>query len=125
MFREFILGNNQTGLLDGSRNVAVGGENASLLLGPNNVLPGETSILFGSGSSTAFYAAPSAQVASWNTYFAGVIAAEGATTTSGATATGGATGEKQGSGALSMFGDCKLRGLPVVGSLMAAMWLAF
>ncbi len=87
MFREFILGNNQTGLLDNSRNVAVGGEDPSILIGPNNILPGETSILFGSGTRTSFYAAPSATIASWNSFFATVAAAD-STSTGSSSATG-------------------------------------
>lgn len=88
MFREFILGNNQTGLLDNSRNVAVGGEDPSILIGPNNILPGETSILFGSGTRTSFYAAPSATVASWNSFFATVAAAADSTSTGSSSTTG-------------------------------------
>ncbi|KAI0083861.1 Alpha/Beta hydrolase protein [Irpex rosettiformis] len=118
MFREFILGNNATGRLVNNSNIAIGGENLSLLLGPNNILPGETSILFGSGASTRFYAAPSATVASWNDYFAKVISEESPTAT--ATVTG--TGSHQSSSGLSVFGEG--RGLSVVGSLIAAMWLA-
>lgn len=68
-FREFILGNNQTGLVtNSSGNVeVVGGEASSL---KNGILPGTPGILYGSGSdlSTAFY--PSATVAAWESSIA-------------------------------------------------------
>jgi carboxypeptidase D len=85
-FREFILGNNQTGLVSNSSgNVqVVGGEASSL---QNGILPGTSGITYGSGSdlSTAFY--PSATVAAWQSFIA--TAAPAAT---------------QRSGALSLFG---------------------
>lgn len=78
MYREFILGNNQTGLLVNTSTTAIGGEDPSILLGTYNVLPGETSILYGSGSRTSYYVAPSASIASWNSFFANVVASESA-----------------------------------------------
>ena len=80
MFREFILGNNQTGLVtstSGTTNV-VGGEDPSLLVGENNILPGESAILFGSGTATSVFVAPSATIASWEAFFASVQSAEAA-----------------------------------------------
>ncbi|KAK7685696.1 hypothetical protein QCA50_011040 [Cerrena zonata] len=63
--REFILGNNQTGFFDGSNSV-VGGENTSIFA--NNILPGQSGIAVGSGTtqSTVFY--PSATVAAWDSF---------------------------------------------------------
>jgi carboxypeptidase D len=85
-FREFILGNNQTGLVsDSSGSVqVVGGEASSL---QNGILPGTSGIIYGSGSelSTAFY--PSATVAAWDAFIATA-----------------APGSAQSSGSLSMFG---------------------
>ena len=80
------MGNNQTGLLTNTSTTAIGGEDTSLLVGPNNILFGEDSILYGSGTRTSYYAAPSATIASWRSYFASVVASESA---AAATATGG------------------------------------
>ena len=87
MFREFIVGNNQTGLLSDPSATVIGGEDSSLLVGPHNILFGEDSILYGSGTRTSYYAAPSDTIASWRSYFASVVASEMGTS---ATATGGA-----------------------------------
>ena len=79
-FRDFILGNNETGLVTNSSGSAqvVGGEASSL---QNGILPGTSGIIYGSGSdlSTAFY--PSATVAAWDAFIA--TAAPGATQNSG------------------------------------------
>lgn len=85
MFREFILGNNQTGLVTNTSLTAVGGENPSLLLGANNILPGESSILFGSGTATSEFVAPSATIEAWQTFFASVVSSESAATASAST----------------------------------------
>ena len=53
----------------------VGGEQPSLLLGGNNILPGESAILYGSGTATSVYVAPSATIASWDKFFAAESAA--------------------------------------------------
>ena len=86
MYREFILGNNKTGLLIGPNATAIGGEDPSILQGAYNILPGETSILYGSGSATSYYVAPSATIASWNSFFAGVVASESAAAAASASA---------------------------------------
>jgi carboxypeptidase D len=80
MFREFILGNNKTGLLIDSNSTAVGGENPSLLLGPNNIYPGRKGILYGSGTATSLYTAPSATIASWEAFFASKVAVNATST---------------------------------------------
>lgn len=70
MLREFIIGENRTGLLVGPNATVVGGEDPSLIKGPYNILPGETSILVGSATVTSYYVPPTATVAAWNAYFA-------------------------------------------------------
>ncbi|KAI5120253.1 hypothetical protein M0805_004589 [Coniferiporia weirii] len=66
MFREFIVGANQTGLVlsDGS---IVGGTDPTVLQG--DVLPGQESILFGSGTATSLFVAPSATIAAWESFY--------------------------------------------------------
>jgi hypothetical protein len=63
--REFILGNNATGLVTNSsgNTVVVGGENSTLA---GNVLPGPAEIYYGSGTTQFTYTFPSATVAAWN-----------------------------------------------------------
>ncbi|KAI0339252.1 alpha/beta-hydrolase [Trametopsis cervina] len=97
MYREFILGNNQTGFVADSGTAAVGGEDPSLLIGPNNVLPGETSILYGSGTATSFFAAPTATIDAWNSYFATAASRSGAAPS---TTSGGTGGHSSGSSSL-------------------------
>ncbi|KAH8116530.1 alpha/beta-hydrolase [Phellopilus nigrolimitatus] len=81
MFREFILGANQTGLVQSDASV-VGGEDPTLL--PGDVLAGPTSILYGSDTVTSLYAFPSSTVAAWESFFSTVVAAETASPTSSA-----------------------------------------
>ncbi len=117
MYREFILGNNQTGLLTNTSTTAVGGENPSLLLGPNNILPGEVSIIVGSGTGkTSRYAAPSATIASWNSFFASVVASESAAAASAS------AGEHATSDGVRLAGETK--GLWVAASMLftAILW---
>ena len=73
MYRDFILGSNTTGLVqyDGS---VVGGEDSSILKG--NVIPGQSGILYGSGTATSLYVAPSESIAAWESFFSTVVAAE-------------------------------------------------
>ena len=82
MLREFILGSNTTGLVqdDGT---TVGGIDSSLL--PDDILQGQSSILYGSGTATSEFLAPSESIASWESYFSAFIA-----TTPAASATSGA-----------------------------------
>lgn len=70
MFREFILGNNQTGLVEGSS--VVGGEDPSLRT--DHALAGQTGILAGSGTATSLFFYPSATIAAWNSFFATAVA---------------------------------------------------
>ncbi|KAI0083863.1 hypothetical protein BDY19DRAFT_606451, partial [Irpex rosettiformis] len=119
MYREFILGNNKTGLLTNSSATAVGGEDSSLVVGPNNILFGENSILFGSGTRTSFYAAPSATIASWRSYFAGVVASESAVATS-ASAT---AGDHASSDGIVSFGEARVWWIAASFGVAAALTL--
>ena len=71
--REFVLGNNQTGLVTNtSGSVSVlGGENATLAL---SILAGQLGIYQGSGTTQSTYTFPSATIAAWNRFFANVTA---------------------------------------------------
>lgn len=67
MLREFILGNNQTGLVtnfSGTVSV-VGGESTSLAA---EVLPGQSGIYVGEGSTQSTYTYPSATIAAWESF---------------------------------------------------------
>ena len=61
--REFVLGDNQTGLVT-SRGV-VGGAVPSLAVG---VLPGQSGIFIGSGATQSTYTFPAATIAAWESY---------------------------------------------------------
>ncbi|THH11307.1 hypothetical protein EW145_g733 [Phellinidium pouzarii] len=77
ILREFILGNNETGLVTNtSGTVSVtGGEGASSLL-VGNILPGRVSVLYGSGTATSEFSYPSATIAAWDKFFASAQAAD-------------------------------------------------
>ena len=81
MLREFVLGDNLTGFVADASTPAIGGEDPSLLQGPHNILPGREAILFGEGTATSEFIAPTATVEAWNSFFSGVIAGEEATET--------------------------------------------
>ncbi|KAK7685690.1 hypothetical protein QCA50_011034 [Cerrena zonata] len=63
--REFVLGNNQTGFFDGSNSV-VGGENTSIFA--NNLMPGQSGIALGSGTTQSTFFYPSATLAAWESF---------------------------------------------------------
>ncbi|KAI0718832.1 alpha/beta-hydrolase [Fomitopsis betulina] len=65
--REFVLGDNQTGLVTTSsgRATVVGGAVSSLAVG---VLPGQSGIFIGSGTTQSTYTFPSATIAAWDSY---------------------------------------------------------
>ncbi|KZT67351.1 alpha/beta-hydrolase [Daedalea quercina L-15889] len=65
--REFVLGDNQTGLVESGNGdtEVVGGEVSSLAVG---VLPGQTGIFIGSGATQSTYTFPSATIAAWESY---------------------------------------------------------
>ena len=72
MYRDFILGSNTTGLVQDDGSV-VGGEDSSILKG--NVIPGQSGILYGSGTATSLYIAPSETIAAWESFFSTLVAA--------------------------------------------------
>ncbi|KIK64583.1 hypothetical protein GYMLUDRAFT_981785 [Collybiopsis luxurians FD-317 M1] len=63
--REFILGSNQTGLVEG--NHVVGGEDPVLA---EDVMPGTTAIFYGSGTTASSLIVPSETLASWSSFLA-------------------------------------------------------
>ena len=65
--REFVLGDNQTGLVTTSdgRATVVGGAVSSLAVG---VLPGQSGIFIGSGATQSTYTFPAATIAAWESY---------------------------------------------------------
>lgn len=65
--REFVLGDNQTGLVttSGGRASVVGGAVSSLAVG---VLPGQSGIFIGSGATQSTYTFPAATIAAWESY---------------------------------------------------------
>ncbi|KAI9065255.1 alpha/beta-hydrolase [Trametes sanguinea] len=67
--REFILGNNKTGLVTNSSGTVsvVGGESSALAV---DAIRGQLGIYEGSLSTTATYTYPSATIAAWNSYIA-------------------------------------------------------
>lgn len=80
--REFVLGNNQTGLVTNSSGNAsvVGGENATLA---GTVLPGQLGIFVGSGTTQSTYTYPSATIAAWDSFFASVTSTSASPTKTG------------------------------------------
>ena len=85
--REFVLGNNQTGLVIGSGGSVsvVGGEDATLAA---PALPGQLGIFQGSGTTQFTYTFPSATIAAWNSFYANVTAATSSTSGAVANAVG-------------------------------------
>lgn len=67
MLREFILGSNRTGLVTNSSGAVsvVGGEVTSL---EADVLPGQTGIYMGTGTTQSTYTFPSATIAAWDKF---------------------------------------------------------
>lgn len=70
LLREFILGDNTTGLVvdnDVGGTSVVGGENTSLAA---SALTGQSAIFIGSGMTESSYVYPSATIASWESFIA-------------------------------------------------------
>ncbi|KAK7018469.1 carboxypeptidase [Favolaschia claudopus] len=65
--REFVLGANQTGLVDNNANTVVGGEDPALA---GDYMPGGLAIFYGSGTTSASTVAPSATIAAWSKFIA-------------------------------------------------------
>ncbi|KAK0467098.1 Alpha/Beta hydrolase protein [Desarmillaria tabescens] len=72
--RDFILGNNETGLVDGDR--VVGGEDSALAV---DVLPGGDEIYYGAGTTQSTYIFPSATRSAWEAFIQTATAAAGVT----------------------------------------------
>ncbi|KAJ7769354.1 alpha/beta-hydrolase [Mycena metata] len=90
--REFVLGSNQTGLVN-SNGTVVGGENSALAA---DAMPGGTVIFYGNGDSATTSlstAAPSATVAAWDKFLATATATApaGSGTGSNTKSSGGST----------------------------------
>ncbi|GBE89633.1 alpha/beta-hydrolase [Sparassis crispa] len=81
VLREFILGNNSTGLVTEINGVAtvISGEVSSLA---EAVLPGQLGIYTGSGSTQGTYTYPSATIAAWSSYILTATASPSAAITS-------------------------------------------
>ena len=58
---------------DGS---VVGGEDLSLFVGDTDAIPGQVSILYGSGTATSLFIAPSESIESWDNFLSSVAAAK-------------------------------------------------
>ncbi len=69
ILREFILGNNRTGLVVNTTETVsvVGGESSSLAV---DVFPGQSGIYMGSGTTQSTYTFPAATVAAWQSFMA-------------------------------------------------------
>jgi len=68
--REFVFGNNQTGLVVNAESggvTVIGGEDPSL---GGEVLTGQAGIYYGSATTASTYFFPSATVAAWDAYVA-------------------------------------------------------
>jgi len=83
--REFILGNNDTGLVvtDDGKTEVVGGAVSALAVG---VLPGQSGIFIGSGATQSTYTFPSATIAAWESYIVTATATQGAASAAAARA---------------------------------------
>ncbi|KAK0488998.1 Alpha/Beta hydrolase protein [Armillaria novae-zelandiae] len=75
--RDFIFGNNETGLVDGNR--VVGGEESTLAI---DILPGGDEIYYGAGATQSTYVFPSATRSAWEAFIQTATAAAGVTLTS-------------------------------------------
>ncbi|KAF7795041.1 hypothetical protein EIP86_006185 [Pleurotus ostreatoroseus] len=81
LLREFILGNNETGLVTSFRGhtSVVGGEDHNFA----GVLTGQSGIYYGSGTTQGTYTYPALTIAEWETFIAEATATPFATTSSG------------------------------------------
>jgi len=92
--REFVLGDNTTGLVttDSSGNVTVvGGEDAAF---DDDILPGNSVIFYGSGTTAASTAVPSATAAAWESFIETATAVSGNSTGTPTSSASGAVSTK-------------------------------
>jgi len=106
--REFILGNNKTGLVTNADTPAVGGEDPQYAV---NTLAEGPEIYQGSYTTTSTYHFPTETVARWDRYV------QGGSTSGSLTQAGGANGKTLGSAILNALVSV------VVSSLAAFVWL--
>jgi carboxypeptidase D len=94
--REFVLGNNQTGLVTNSSGAisVIGGENSTLA---GTVLPGQLGIYVGTGTTQSTFTYPSATIAAWNSFIA-TVTSQSAAATSSSTGTGTDGGQQTSAG---------------------------
>ncbi|KAL5492094.1 hypothetical protein ACEPAI_3541 [Sanghuangporus weigelae] len=78
LFREFILGNNSTGLVTNSSDGESGGGDEYSSHSMGDILPGDSAILFGSGTTTSVFVAPPATIASWEAFLTSVQSVDAA-----------------------------------------------
>lgn len=76
--REFVLGNNQTGLVTDASTPAVGGEVSSL---GNGYLPGNSVVFGGSISTTTTFTYPAPTISAWNAFVSSMVSVENAAAT--------------------------------------------
>ncbi|KAH8075870.1 alpha/beta-hydrolase [Cristinia sonorae] len=91
--REFVLGNNETGLVTNTSGTVsvVGGESTTIFV--NDILPGQDGIYAGSGTTQSTYTYPSATVAAFASFTATALPSVSAAT--GSNGTGGGTSSQQ------------------------------
>ncbi|KAI0642261.1 alpha/beta-hydrolase [Trametes meyenii] len=113
LVREFIFGNNQTGLVTNTSGTVsvIGGESSSLAV---DAIPGQLGIYLGSGTTESTYTYPSATIAAWNNYIVT------ATAISNKAATGASP---SGNGAVSTIGLCSVTATFLWGLVMTMMML--
>ncbi|OSD00457.1 alpha/beta-hydrolase [Trametes coccinea BRFM310] len=125
--REFVLGSNPNGTVDGTS--VVGGENATLA---GDYLPGGNEIFYGSAATQGTSTVPSATIAAWDSFLATatVTGAANATTSAGTTtgSTSGSSGSTSPSGTpnadISISSRLRLRShLITVVFVYVGLWL--
>ncbi|KAI0352156.1 alpha/beta-hydrolase [Trametes cingulata] len=117
LVREFIIGNNQTGLVTNSSGTVsvVGGESTSLAV---DAISGQLGIYVGSGTTQSTYTYPSATIAAWNNFIATATAISGS---AGGSGSGSGSSTATGAGATHTSGSMHVE---LSGALLAIV-LAF
>ncbi|KAI0372398.1 alpha/beta-hydrolase [Pilatotrama ljubarskyi] len=113
--REFVLGSNRNGTVEGS--TVVGGENATLA---GEYLPGGNEIFYGSAKTEGTSTVPSATIAAWNSFLATATATAAASTganSSSASVVGSATGSTSG-----ISGAAAPSGVTNAATLQVSLW---
>ncbi|KAI0327526.1 alpha/beta-hydrolase [Cubamyces sp. BRFM 1775] len=108
--REFVLGSNRNGTLEGTN--VVGGENATLA---GDFLPGGNEIFYGSAATEGTSTIPSATIAAWDSFLATATATPSggvSTASSASKATGSGTGSLSSSVPTSTSNAATLKAVP-------------